>query len=184
MTAAGAGPIVRAPGRMTAADYVGILENHLLPYIDQVVTPGKEIVCMHDNGPIHTAKVVRECFAHHRIILLDWPARSPDVNPIENIFGFITNDWDKNGERNPQQLQAHVEEVWRAITPAFCANLCNSMPRRLEEINKRRRRHRLLKSGTVRTLLLTKVAPKRFFYGYNDIYFYLLQLSIILLVFW
>jgi len=60
MTAAGVGPIVRAPGRMTAAVYVGILENHLLPYIDQVVPPGEGIVFMHDNAPIHTARVVRE----------------------------------------------------------------------------------------------------------------------------
>ena len=122
MTAAGVGPTVRAPGRMTAADYVGSLENHLLPYIDQAVPPGEEIVFMHDSAPIHTARVVREWFARHpRIILLDWPDRSPDVNPIENIFGFITNDWDNNAERNPQHLQAHVEEVWRAITPVFCA---------------------------------------------------------------
>jgi len=44
MTAAGPlGPLI-ATGRLTGQRYVEILENHLLPYLDEVVPPGEEVI--------------------------------------------------------------------------------------------------------------------------------------------
>ena len=38
-----------------------------------------------DNARIYTSRVVRTFLADHQITTLDWPAYSPDLNPIEHL---------------------------------------------------------------------------------------------------
>jgi len=40
---------------------------------------------MQDGAPVHIANSVKDYFAKNKIRVLDWCARSPDLNPIEHI---------------------------------------------------------------------------------------------------
>ena len=40
-----------------------------------------------DNATAHTAKVVKTWLAANVKLLEDWPANSPDLSPIENLWG-------------------------------------------------------------------------------------------------
>jgi DDE superfamily endonuclease len=40
---------------------------------------------MQDNASIHTAKKIKKWFKDESISILDWPAYSPDLNPIEHL---------------------------------------------------------------------------------------------------
>lgn len=44
-----------------------------------------------DNAPVHTAKVMKEYFMSQDAII-NWPARSPDLSPIENLWGMIVRE--------------------------------------------------------------------------------------------
>ena len=80
----GLGPLVRLDGRITAKDYIAVLRNHLIPYIN-TLEDKENTIFQEDNAPIHTARVVKSWKEENNVVTLPWPAQSPDMNPIEHL---------------------------------------------------------------------------------------------------
>ena len=75
---------------------------------------------------------------HPEVVRMFWPARSPDLNPMENVWERVVLDWDKVKEHQPDGLDRHVKDVWEVLRSPegveFCASLVDSMPERLRDI--------------------------------------------------
>lgn len=113
-------------------------------YRDEVLRPvvvpiaraiGQNFILMQDNARPHIARVVMNFLDNEGIETLDWPARSPDLNPIEHA-------WDMLGRRvrqrqqvpdNVQSLRDALIEEWMNIPQDSLRTLIQSMPRRCEE---------------------------------------------------
>jgi len=60
---------------------------------------GKNWIFQQDNAPIHASKETKTWLDLKKINLLEWPAYSPDLNPIENVWGIMARRVYANGKQ-------------------------------------------------------------------------------------
>ena len=131
MSTAGVGQLQFIEGKMDSKMYCEILKNKMLPSLR---TLGRGAKFQHDNDPKHTAKITSQFFSSKKVSVLPWPSMSPDLNPIEHLWGVLKRKVEEKKPRNTQQLKQAVEDEWMSIQQATCANLVESMPRRLDAV--------------------------------------------------
>ncbi len=134
MSSAGVGPLCFLKSTVNAAIYQEILEHFMLPSADKLYGDA-DFIFQQDLAPAHTAKGTKSWFNDHGVTVLDWPANSPDLNPIENLWGIVKRKMRDTRPNNADDLKATVKETWASIPPQQCHKLITSMPRRIEASN-------------------------------------------------
>jgi transposase len=131
----GLGPLVKLEGRVTALVYIDVLENYLLPFIDSL-DEQENFIFQEDNAPIHTARVVKNWKQENGINSLPWPAQSPDLNPIENLWDELERQVRAYQPlpKNRENLWQILQETWSNIEINKYQNLIDSMPRRVASV--------------------------------------------------
>ncbi len=135
MSSAVVGPLCFMKYTVNAAIYQEILEHVMLPSADKFYGDA-DFIFQQDLAPAHTAKGSKSWFSDHGVTVLDWPANSPDLNPIENLWGIVKRKMRDTRPNNADDLKATVKETWASIPPHQCHKLITSMPRRIEAVIK------------------------------------------------
>ncbi len=120
---------------VNAAIYQDILEHFMLPSADKLYGDA-DFIFQQDLAPAHTAKGTKSWFNDHGVTVLDWPANSPDLNPIENLWSIVKRKMRDTRPNNSDELKAAIKETWASIPPQQCHKLITSMPRRIEAVMK------------------------------------------------
>ncbi len=68
------------------------------------------------------------------LLVLDWPANSPDLNPIKNLWGIIKRKMRDTRPNNTDDLKAAIKATWAFITPEQCHRLIVFMPHRIDSV--------------------------------------------------
>ena len=114
----GATHIVLFSGIMNATKYGDILSAALVPFIREKY-PNQHRV-FQDNDTKHTGKYIQNFFAKN----INWwksPAESPDLNPIELLWGSIkTFLRDKHKPRTLSELKEGITLYWSKLTRETC----------------------------------------------------------------
>ncbi|GFS55668.1 transposable element Tc1 transposase [Trichonephila clavipes] len=112
-------------------------------YIDEVLLPhvrlfrgavGDKFVFMDDNATCHRTLAVQDCLDSEGIQRLVWPARSPDLNPVENVWDALGRqvagrNYPPTNKNTP--IRALTEE-WDKLPQQLLDNVVQSMVRRVE----------------------------------------------------
>lgn len=126
----GPNPLVRIRGTVTAAAYCDILQEHLLP----LNLPRRGLIFQQDNATSHRARRTQQFLEENNIEVLPWPAQSPDLNPIENLWSHLQQEVDRIPVQGFDGLWEAALNVWQNLPQGLIDNLINSMPRRVEAV--------------------------------------------------
>ena len=116
--------------------YCTILDSSLKPFIERTFTD-QNYRFQQDNDPKHASNYSKTYFAENSINWWQTPPESPDLNPIENVWGslkyFLRHSYKP---RNQDSLIAGILLFWKTLTPDVCSkyisHLYKVMPKVVE----------------------------------------------------
>ena len=96
----------------------------------------KNVVFQHDNASIHNARIIKKWFKEKTIEIMDWPASSPDLNPIENVWKLMKDNIQKheNFPRTVNELKTALKKEWSNFDTSILREVADSMLRRIEVV--------------------------------------------------
>ena len=127
--ASGAGSLVLVHDIMKKENYVEILRDNMQKSA-RSLSLGRYWVFQQDNDPKHTSKLVQQFLKDTKTKVLEWPAQSPDLNPIEHLWQVLKVNVHARKSRNLDQLEQFAMEEWATIPQETCANLVKNYSKR------------------------------------------------------
>jgi len=124
---------------ITAQEYETVLNKTLIPQGTTLFSQGgghSSWTLQQDNDPTHrlAGSHLRAWNTNHAasVQLMDnWPPNSPDLNPIENVWGWMEAKINKEGCSSWTEFKAAVHKACRQVPLSMVANLYKSMPQRM-----------------------------------------------------
>ena len=107
-------PLCISEDNLTKERYTKILDGHLFPTV-QVLYPDGWMF-QQDNVSKHTAGHTRQWLRDQTVTVLDWPSYSPDLNPIENLWGLLKHNLNQKGIRKNATLKAEATQYCYSLT--------------------------------------------------------------------
>ena len=122
----GAASIVMFTGTMDAIRFGEILDASLIPFLSECFPDGHRFQM--DNDPKHRSQYIADYFQRHAINWWATPPESPDLNPIENVWGS-TKQFLRTAckPHNLEELKQGILTFWQSLTPTVCRKYINHL---------------------------------------------------------
>ena len=128
-------------GTLMALRYVNeILDVYVCPYAGAVC---ENFILMDDNARAHRARITDQYLEQATIVRMEWPARFPDLNPIEHAWDMLQTAVSSRPVQpaSVQELRQALLEDWDQIPQYKIRRLISSMQRRCQAVIEARGHH-------------------------------------------
>ena len=129
--------IVFVNGNLNAQAYISMLTDHLIPFIeDKYGEEDDQAIFQQDNAPAHSALHTKEWFFDNVVAVMKWPAKSPDLNIIENAWTWLVREV-YQGHRQfdyLDDLREAIVDAWDRMPQTYINKLIESMPSRCADV--------------------------------------------------
>ena len=110
-------------------NYGSIMERKMVQNMSKAVF-------MQDGAPAHTSKKTQSWCKENLANFWDktqWHGNSPDLNQIENLWGYLQQELDKmEPAKTISHLKVQLESTWATLKPSFLQALVDGMPERVK----------------------------------------------------
>jgi transposase len=127
----GATPLIFVKGSIDAKNYIKILEEGLISTMNFLYPEG--FIFQQDNAPSHRAKITKKWLKDNGLVIMEWPAMSPDLSPIEHLWSIIKNELETMKPMKMEQWLEKINGIWQGFGPEYLAKFFDSMKERLQK---------------------------------------------------
>jgi transposase len=122
-------PFVPRSKGVGAVEYMDVVKECFIPFLRD----GDRL--QQDGAKAHTAKkTTRYLKKAWPAFLTPWPACSPDLNPIENVWGMMKHDMRGKLYSTVDELRAAVVEAWENVEQVHIDKCIDSLRQRLRSV--------------------------------------------------
>jgi transposase len=95
---------------------------------EQVI--GRQVILIEDSAPLYTARLTKAQHQERGNTLIYWPANSPDLNPIENVWRLLNYRIAKRFPKTSEEVRRYTEEEWVKLEIEDFKKYCTNMRER------------------------------------------------------
>lgn len=133
------GPLVPLQNSLNATDYLGLVGDHVLPFMTSVY-PSADGYFQQGSAPRYNTEVVSSWFLEHKdeFSVLQLPPQSPHLDPMEHLWDVAERESRTMEAKptDPQQLKDAIVSAWGKISEECFRRVVESMPQRIQAVLK------------------------------------------------
>ena len=131
--------LARSYKKLSGAKFAKFVNRHFERVIRRC-GPGKSNTFLQDGDPSQNSAAAKAVFSKLKLQVFTIPARSPDFNPIENVFKILNDNLRRDALKEEiysetfQQFRRRVIRTLKAIPTATIDRIIDSMTRRVDRV--------------------------------------------------
>lgn len=117
--------LLRVNGKMNSIKYIQLLTDNEI-FIDLYKNFQNNYIFQQDNAPCHVSRYSKSVLNDCVPAMIDWPPKSPDLSPIEQVWNFLKGKMVGLTFSNADLLFQRLSQEWDAIPPEMIHNYYES----------------------------------------------------------